>query len=76
MGGIYKASNEKLSNTRYGGDWRPSTSQVGLGLAGLGGIVYAGSKAYQAYDKYNFIKEAAAAMNSNSPASYLQMIPL
>jgi hypothetical protein len=56
--------------------WRPSATQFGLGLAGLGGLVYGTQKIYKAYDKYNFVKEAAAAMNSNATSPILQMIPI
>lgn len=50
--------------------WRPSALQLGLGLGGLGGLIYGSHKAYKAYDKYNLIKEAAAAMNASSSPIY------
>lgn len=57
--------------------WRPSATQVGLGLAGLGGLTYGAHKAYKAYDKYKFIKEAAAAINAaSSPIYDLTMISI
>jgi hypothetical protein len=79
MAVIERPTNEKMSNTRFMGNWRPSTSQLGLGLAalgGLGGLGLVGSKAYKVWDKANAIKEAASAINSNSASPILQMIPI
>lgn len=38
MAVISRSSNEKASESRWGGNWRPSTSQIGGGLAALGGL--------------------------------------
>jgi hypothetical protein len=72
---IQRTSNEKMSNTRWGSNWRPSTSQLGLGLAGLGGLAYGGKKAYQVYENYQKVKDIAGAVN-DSVTPLIQMIPL
>lgn len=36
MARISRANNERERDTRWGGQWRPSSNQLGLGLAGLG----------------------------------------
>jgi hypothetical protein len=38
MAVISRSSNEKPVETRWGGNWRPSTAQIGGGLAALGSL--------------------------------------
>jgi hypothetical protein len=38
MAVIRRSRNEKLTDQRWGGNWRPSTAQVGGALAGIGGL--------------------------------------
>lgn len=38
MAVIRRSRNEKLTDQRWGGNWRPSTAQVGSALVGLGGL--------------------------------------
>ena len=38
MAVIRRARNEKMSDQRWGGNWRPSRDTIGKAVAGLGGL--------------------------------------
>lgn len=38
MAVISRGNNQKLSESRWGGNWRPSAAQISGGLAALGGL--------------------------------------
>jgi uncharacterized membrane protein YebE (DUF533 family) len=66
--------NIKMGGIERGGNWQRNAAYAGGALLGLGGLAYGLNKAYKAYDKAKFIKEASDAMNAwNSPTVDLTM---
>lgn len=59
MARIERSTNEKNINNRWGAHWRPSSTQLGIGLAGLGVL---GLGAMNLYDQYKHAQNTAAAI--------------